>query len=128
MVAPAINSTGNASGRTAKGSGGSYSNWWICLASPSVFGSSNHRMGTLIHLSAAKANTIPALAANTQINEPTKIIVPMLTPRFAATSNGPGVGGTSVCVIVPPATTAKRHAKYRVFVRKNAYRAKGTSR
>ena len=54
-------------------------------------------------------NSSPTTAAGSAIRAPTPIITPRSMSRFSASVSGPGVGGTSVCVIAPPAAMAMRH-------------------
>ena len=43
------------------------------------------------------------MAAGKATKPPTKIMTPTSIPNVVAMTSGPGVGGTSVCVIAPPA-------------------------
>ena len=52
------------------------------------------------------AYTRPMLLQQMPMSRPVKIIVPRFTSSSSATNRGPGVGGTSEWVIVPPATSA----------------------
>ena len=54
-----------------------------------------------------RAKKYPHSAAPKPMMIPTVIIEPIPTPRRCATSAGPGAGGTSECVIVPPAMMHK---------------------
>ena len=51
----------------------------------------------------------PAMAAGIATMAPTIIILPRSIPNVAAIVSGPGVGGTSVWVIAPPAVIARMH-------------------
>ena len=53
----------------------------------------------------------PRMAEGNATARPTMIITPRSTPSIAATSSGPGVGGTSVCVIAPPVAIAIKYRR-----------------
>ena len=86
---------------------------WSAIAAVVIAAVTSQRQNLrpIVRTFAASGLRLPSSAAMRPTTSPQPIIVARSTPSSSATNSGPGVGGTSECVIVAPATIASTQSR-----------------